>query len=131
MKWRVVLELIGPDGTVDVREVGGGAAVAEYAPRMIGLTLAEEKRMLAAVQRHLVRAQTEDHCRHRRRCQRCGAQQPLKDQRWLPSQRQCLPAPGAAVSNRARIACPRGGPHSMRRGEKFVGWGSAFGDQKS
>jgi hypothetical protein len=28
MKWRVMLELIGPDGTVDVREVGGGAAVA-------------------------------------------------------------------------------------------------------
>jgi hypothetical protein len=81
MKWRVVMELTGPDGTVGIHEVGGGAAVAEYTSRMIGLTLAEGKRMLSAVQRHLVRAQTEDHCRRRRRCQRCGAQRPLKDQR--------------------------------------------------
>jgi hypothetical protein len=81
MKWRVVLELTGPDGTVGIHEVSGGATVAEYAPRMIGLTLAEGKLMLAAVQRHLVRAQTEDHCRRRRHCQRCGAQRPLKDQR--------------------------------------------------
>ena len=81
MKGRVVLELTGPDGTVGIHEVSGGATVAEYAPRMIGLTLAEGKLMLAAVQRHLVRAQTEDHCRRRRHCQRCGAQRPLKDQR--------------------------------------------------
>jgi hypothetical protein len=39
MKWRVMLELIGSDGAVVVREVGGRSAVAEYAPRMIGLTL--------------------------------------------------------------------------------------------
>ena len=70
MKWRVVLELVGADGTVGVHEVSGGATVAEYAPRMIGLTLAEGKRMLSALQRHLVCAQTEDHCRRRRRCQR-------------------------------------------------------------
>jgi hypothetical protein len=81
MKWRVVLELIGADGTVGVHEVSGGAAVAEYVPRMIGLTLAEGKHMLAAVQHHLVQAQAEDHCRHRRRCQRCGVQRPLKDVR--------------------------------------------------
>ena len=81
MKWRVVLELVGADGTVGIHEVSGAAAVAEYAPRMIGLTLAEGMQMLAAVQRHLVGAQTEDHCRRRRRCQRCGAQRPLKDQR--------------------------------------------------
>ena len=81
MKWRVVLELVGANGTVGVHEVSGGAEVAEYAPRMIGLTLAEGKQMLSAVQHHLVRAQTEDHCRRRRRCQRCGAQRPLKDQR--------------------------------------------------
>ena len=79
MKWRVLLELVGADGTVGVHEVSGGAAVAEYAPRMIGLTLAEGKHMLAAVQRHLVQAQAEDHCRRRRRCQRCGGQRPLKD----------------------------------------------------
>jgi hypothetical protein len=81
MKWRVVLELVGADGTVGIHEVSGCATAAEYAPRMIGLTLAEGKQMLAAVQGHLVRAQTEDHCRRRRRCQRCGAQRPLKDQR--------------------------------------------------
>jgi hypothetical protein len=81
MKWRVVLELVGADGTVGVHEVSGRAAVAEYEPRMIGLTLAEGKHLLATVRRHLVRAQTEDHCRRRRRCQRCGAQRPLKDRR--------------------------------------------------
>ena len=79
MKWRVVLELVGADGTVGVHEVSGDAAVAEYAPRMIGLTLAEGKHLFAAVQRHLVQAQTEDHCRRRRRCQRCGTCQRL----WL------------------------------------------------
>jgi hypothetical protein len=63
MKWRVVLELVGADGTAAVHEVSGGAAVVEYTPRLIGLTLAEGKHMLAAVQRHLVEAQTEDHCR--------------------------------------------------------------------
>jgi hypothetical protein len=81
MKWRVMLELVGPDGTVVVHEIGGGAAVAEYAPQIIGLTLADGKQVLAGLQVHLVRAQAEDHCRRRRRCQRCGAQRPLKDRR--------------------------------------------------
>jgi hypothetical protein len=35
------LELVGPDGIVGVQEAGGRAAVAEYAPQMIGLTLEE------------------------------------------------------------------------------------------
>jgi hypothetical protein len=60
MKWRVVLELVGSDATPAVHEVSGGAVVAEYAPRLIGLTLAEGKHRLAAVQRHLVEAQTAD-----------------------------------------------------------------------
>jgi hypothetical protein len=81
MKWRVMLELVGPDGIVGVHEVGGRAAVAEYAPQTIGLTLEEGKHMLAALQVHLVQAQAADHSRHRRRCQRCGTQRPLKDQR--------------------------------------------------
>ena len=81
MKWRVVLELVGADGTAAVHEVSVGATVAEYAPRMIGLTLAEGKHMLAAVQRRLVEGQTEDHCHRRRRCQRCGMRRPLKDLR--------------------------------------------------
>ena len=79
MKWRVMLELVGPDGIVGVHEVGGRAAVAEYAPRLIGLTLEEGKDLLAALQAHLVQAQAEDHSRRRRRCQRCGAQRPLND----------------------------------------------------
>jgi PHP family Zn ribbon phosphoesterase len=56
-------------------------AAAEYAPQTIGLTLEEGKYLLAALQARLVQAQAEDHSRHRRRCQRCGAQRPLKDQR--------------------------------------------------
>jgi len=81
MKWRVMLELVGPDGTVGVHEVGGRTAVAEYAPRLIGLTLDEGKHLLAALQVHLVQAQAEDHCGRRRRCQRCGALRPIKGQR--------------------------------------------------
>jgi hypothetical protein len=50
MKWRVMLELVGPDGIVGVHEVGGRASVAEYAPRLIGLTLEEGKDLLAALQ---------------------------------------------------------------------------------
>jgi hypothetical protein len=57
MKWQVVLKLVGPDGTVGVHEVGGRATVAEYAPRMIGLTLEEGKHRLLALQVHLVQAQ--------------------------------------------------------------------------
>jgi hypothetical protein len=30
MKWRVVLELVRADGTVDVHEVGGRATAVEY-----------------------------------------------------------------------------------------------------
>jgi hypothetical protein len=43
--------------------------------------LAEGKLMLAGLQHHLIQAQTEDHCRRRRRCQRCGAPRPIKDRR--------------------------------------------------
>jgi hypothetical protein len=61
MKWRVMLKLVGPDGVVGVHEVGGRGAVAEYAPRMIGLTLDEGKHLLAVLQVHLVQAQAEKH----------------------------------------------------------------------
>jgi hypothetical protein len=46
------VELVGPDGAVGVHEVGGRAAVGEYVPRMIGLTLEEGKHLLAALQVH-------------------------------------------------------------------------------
>src|SRR5271155_1343331 len=81
MKWRVVMEVTRADGAVRVHEIGGGAAVDEYSPRTVGLTLAEGKLVLAGLQYHLVQAQTEDHCCRRRRCQRCGAPRPIKDKR--------------------------------------------------
>src|SRR5579872_3088190 len=56
-------------------------AVAKYVSQTIGLTLEEGKYLLAALQVHLVQAQAEGHCRRRRRCQRWGAQRPLKDRR--------------------------------------------------
>jgi len=81
MKWRVVMEVTRADGAVRVHEIGGGAAVDEYSPQTVGLTLAEGKLVLAGLQHHLVQAQTEDHCCRRRRCQRCGAPRPIKDKR--------------------------------------------------
>jgi hypothetical protein len=75
------MEVIRADGAVHVHEIGGGAAVDEYSPGTVGLTLAEGKLVLAGLQHHLVQAQTEDHCCRRRRCQRCGAPRPIKDKR--------------------------------------------------
>src|SRR5271166_3940482 len=59
----------------------GGCATIDHSAETLGLTLAEGKKTLAGLQRHLVQAQTEEHCRNRRRCQRCGAQRPLRDTR--------------------------------------------------
>jgi hypothetical protein len=81
MKWRVVMEVTGADGAVGVHEIGGGARIDEYSPRSVGLTLAEGKLVLAGLQHHLVQAQTDDHCRRRRRCQRCGTPRRIKDKR--------------------------------------------------
>ncbi len=69
------------DGAVRAHEIGSSAAVDEYLPRTVGLTLAEGKLVLAGLQHHLVQAATEDHCHCRRRCQRCGAPRPIKDRR--------------------------------------------------
>ncbi len=84
MRWRVVLDPAGADGTRQVHEVGTGerspSGRAAAAP---GLGLEEGEAILAAVQRHLVAAQVEEHCRGRRRCDRCGAQRPLRDRRPL------------------------------------------------
>ena len=82
MRWRVVLELAGADGTRQVHEVGTGErSPSGRAAATPGLGLEEGKAILAAVQRHLVAAQVEEHRRGRRRCDRCGAQRPLKDRR--------------------------------------------------
>src|SRR5271157_401752 len=80
MKWRVMVELGGAEGTVELHEVSvGGGTTTEYSAETLGLTIAEGNTALAGLQRHLVQAQTEEHCRNRRRCQHCGAQRPLKD----------------------------------------------------
>jgi hypothetical protein len=80
MKWRVMVELGGAEGTVQVHEVSaGGSTTVEYPAETLGLTVAEGKMTLAGLQRHLVQAQADEHCQSRRRCQHCGAQRPLKD----------------------------------------------------
>ena len=82
MRWRMVLELAGADGRRQVHEVGTGERPpAGHTAATLGLGLEEGKAVLAAVQRHLVAAQVDEHCRSRRRCDRCGAQRPLKDLR--------------------------------------------------
>jgi hypothetical protein len=80
MKWRVMVELGGAEGTVQMHEVSaGGSTTADYSAETLGLTVAEGKITLAGLQRHLVQAQTEEHCQSRRGCEYCGAQRPLKD----------------------------------------------------
>ena len=82
MKWRVMVELIGSDGTVRAVEVSaGGSNTAECSAATVGLTLAEGKRTFAGLQTHLVQAQTAEYCRQRRLCSHCGSQRPLKDVR--------------------------------------------------
>src|SRR5215217_4423373 len=63
-------------------EVSSGERIPTgHTAATLGLSLEEGKAVLAAVQRHLVTAQVDEHCRSRRRCDRCGAQRPLKDRR--------------------------------------------------
>src|SRR3954469_12324833 len=82
MRWRVMLELPGPDGMPQRHEVGSGERIPTgHTAATLGLGLKEGKTVLAAVQRHLVAAQVDEHCRSRRGCDRCGAQRPLKDLR--------------------------------------------------
>jgi hypothetical protein len=82
MKWRVIVELAGVGGTVQLHEVSaGGSATAECSAETLGLTMAEGRMTLAGLQRHLVQAQAEERCRSRRRCDYCGGQRPLKDLR--------------------------------------------------
>ena len=74
-----MVELDGVEGTKQLYEViAGGSATAECAAETLGLSVAERKTILTGLQRYLVQAQAEEHCRSRRRCDRCGAQRPLK-----------------------------------------------------
>jgi hypothetical protein len=83
MRWRIMLELAGPDGTPQRHEVGAGERdPTGHTVATLGLRLEEGKALLATLQHHLVAAQVDEHCRNRRRCDRCGVQRPLKD--WRP-----------------------------------------------
>ena len=82
MRWRVVIELTRGDGAVHAREVATGSdESAGSVVKPLGLTLADAKALLAAIQRHLVQAEVADYCRERRCCPRCQEQRPLKDVR--------------------------------------------------
>jgi hypothetical protein len=62
MKWRVMIELAGAGGTVQLHGVSaGGSTAAECSVETLGLTLAEGKMTLAGLERHLVQAQAEEH----------------------------------------------------------------------
>ena len=82
MQWRVGVELTGANGTIQSYELqAGNCPPAGCSPETLGLTQAQAKDLLAALQRHLVQAQTEEHCQRRRLCPLCGAKRPLKDRR--------------------------------------------------
>src|SRR5215203_459148 len=82
MRWRMVLEVVGAEGVAEMHEIGAGERPpGGHSAATLGLGLEQGKAVLAAVQRHLVAAQVEEHCRNRRRCDRCGASRPLKDLR--------------------------------------------------
>ena len=102
MRWRVVRELAGADGARQVHEIGAGERPPTgYTAPVPGLGLEQSKSILAAAQRHLVAAQVDEHCRDRRRCDRCGASRPLKDLR---------PRRLASLFGVAEVRAPRFGP---------------------
>jgi len=82
MKWRVLLELTEANGHVQTHEmVTGDRPTNATSPETIGLTLAESKSVLAAMQTQLVQAQVDGYCRHRRKCAHCGSRRAIKDWR--------------------------------------------------
>ena len=73
MQWRIMVELTGSDGDSEAHEVHvGGGNPSACSPETLGLTLKDAGDILAGLQGHLVRAQTEEYCRYRRRFARCG-----------------------------------------------------------
>ena len=82
MRWRMVLEVVGVEGVAEMHEIGAGERPpGGHSAATLGLGLEQGKADLAAVQGHLVAAKDEEHRRNRSRCDRCGAQRPLKDPR--------------------------------------------------
>ena len=82
MKWRVLLELTEANGNVEARELATGhRPTSAIAAEAVGLTLAEGKSVLAAMQTELVQAQADKYCDHRRICSHCGSRRSVKDWR--------------------------------------------------
>jgi len=61
--------------------VTGDRPTNVISPESMGLSLAESKSILAAMQAQPVQAQTEGYCDHRRKCSRCGSRRAIKDWR--------------------------------------------------
>src|SRR5665213_1191844 len=80
MEWRAMVELGRAESAPNSREVNvGECAVSACSAETLRLAVAEGRKTLAGLQRHLVQVQADEHCRRRRRCKHCGAQCPLKD----------------------------------------------------
>jgi hypothetical protein len=68
MKWQILLELTETTGSVQTRKmVTGDRPTNVVSPESIGLSLAESKSILAAIQTQLVQAQTDGYCGARQR----------------------------------------------------------------
>jgi hypothetical protein len=82
MKCRILFELTEASGSVQTHEmVTGSRPIDGSFPETIGLTLAEGKSILAAMQTQLVQAQADEYCQHRRKCAHCGSRLAIKDWR--------------------------------------------------
>ncbi len=81
MTWRVMVEVMGEDGPVTPHAISEGERTGAGPAATLGLSLCEGKATLAGLQRVLVTAQADAHCRLRRRCGHCGASHRLKDHR--------------------------------------------------
>jgi hypothetical protein len=82
MRWRVLVELTGGDGSVSETLLATGESAGPcHTAATLGLTLTEGKTMVAALQQIVVKAQAAEHCAFRRRCTGCGALRPVKDHR--------------------------------------------------
>ena len=82
MAWIVRLVKTGADGekqAIDVATIARPDDLVEIAN--LGLTLAERKRLLAALQQEIVAAQARDHAVRRPDCRSCGAVCRVKDYR--------------------------------------------------
>jgi len=67
---------------VEARELATGhRPTSAIAPEAVGLTLAEGKSVLAAMQTELVQSQADEYCDDRRICSHCGSRRSVKDWR--------------------------------------------------